>query len=260
MKKSFSSVAVAVVLAMMAAPVLADSTSTSTGGAGGTGGSAAGGTATGGTATGPLLAAEGLRMTRGGLVVLDGVGIAVHEGERIAVVGPSGSGKTTLLTLLAGLERPDAGTVLLEGAPLARPTPRVALVLQGYGLLTLLTAAENVQVAVRAAGRSPQDALDTASRGLAALALGDRADHLVEEMSGGQQQRVAVARALAVRPRVLLADEPTAEQDAEHRDLVVRALEEGLPDGSALVIATHDPAIAARCDRTVTLLHGRPVP
>ena len=193
----------------------------------------------------------------GGRLILDDVSVEVRAGERVAVVGPSGSGKTTLLTLLAGVDRPDAGRVLLDGAPLLRPTPRVALVLQGYGLLTLLTAAENVQVALRAAGRRPADALLLAARALDALALDDRADHLVEELSGGQQQRVAVARALAVAPRVLLADEPTAEQDVEHRDLVVEALLNVTTAGAALVLATHDPAIAERCDRIVEIHHGR---
>jgi putative ABC transport system ATP-binding protein len=204
-----------------------------------------------------LLAGQGLAVTRGRQAVLSGVDVTVRAGERVAVTGPSGSGKTTLLTLLAGLERPDAGRVVLDGAPLAAPTPRIALVLQGYGLLTLLTAAENVAVAARAAGRPPRDALAAAEAALRAVALDDRRDHLVEELSGGQQQRVAVARALAVRPRVLLADEPTAEQDVEHRDLVVRALLDGLAPGAALVIATHDPQIADRCDRVISLHRGR---
>jgi putative ABC transport system ATP-binding protein len=207
-----------------------------------------------------VLAGAGLTVVRGGRPVLSGVDVAVRAGERVAVTGPSGSGKTTLLTLLAGLDRPDAGQVLLDGAPLTAPTARIALVLQGYGLLTLLTAAENVAVAVRAAGRPPRDALAAATASLAAVALDDRRDHLVEELSGGQQQRVAVARALAVRPRVLLADEPTAEQDAEHRDLVVRALLEGREPGAALVIATHDPQIASRCDRVISLHQGSTEP
>jgi ABC-type lipoprotein export system ATPase subunit len=204
----------------------------------------------------PLLAGRRLGLTRRGQRVLAGVDVAVQAGERVAVVGPSGSGKTTLLTLLAGLERPDTGEVLLAGAPLTAPTPRIALVLQGYGLLTLLTAEENVAVAVRAAGRPPRDALAAAEATLRAVGLHDRRDHLVEELSGGQQQRVAVARAVAVRPQVLLADEPTAEQDAEHRDLVVRALLGGLQPGAALVLATHDPQIAACCDRVISLRQG----
>jgi putative ABC transport system ATP-binding protein len=208
----------------------------------------------------PLLIAEGLRFTRHAQPILTDVGLSVGAGERVAVIGPSGSGKTTLLTLLAGVDRPDAGQVLLDGEPITGPTSRIALVLQGYGLLTLLTAAENVQVAVRAAGHLPASAPAAADRALGALALGDRAGHLVEELSGGQQQRVAVARALAVRPRVLLADEPTAEQDAAHRELVFRALIDGLDDGAALVVATHDPQIAERCDRVVELHHGRVSP
>jgi len=205
---------------------------------------------------GPVLAGTGLCLTRGGRRILDGVDLAVHAGERLAVMGPSGSGKTSLLALLAGIERPDAGTVRLDGRPLTGPTPQVAPVLQGHGLLGLLTVAENVQVAVRAAGRPPAEALAAWPPVLERLALDDRADHLVEALSGGQQQRVAVARALAVRPRVLLADEPTAEQDAGHRDLVIRALLAVTDAGGALVVATHDELIAARCDRVVRLSAG----
>jgi len=206
-----------------------------------------------------VLAGEGLRVVRRGQVILDDVALRVRPGERVAVVGPSGSGKTTLLTLLAGVDRPDAGRVTLDGVPLRAPTPRIALVLQGYGLLTLLTAAENVQVALRAAGHAASDAQARSAVALDGLALADRADHLVEELSGGQQQRVAVARALAVAPRVVLADEPTAEQDAEHRELVVEALLGITTHGAALVVATHDPAIAGRCDRVVEIRHGRVV-
>jgi len=204
-----------------------------------------------------LLAADGLRVVRRGQVILDDVTVRVAAGERVAVVGPSGSGKTTLLTLLAGVDRPDAGQVRLDGAPLTAPTPRIALVLQGYGLLMLLSSSENVQVELRAAGHPAADALARSHAALTGVALADRADHLVEELSGGQQQRVAVARALAVAPRVLLADEPTAEQDAEHRELVVEALLRARTAGTALVVATHDPTIAGRCDRVIELHHGR---
>ncbi|MFI6322004.1 ATP-binding cassette domain-containing protein [Nonomuraea sp. NPDC050556] len=174
-------------------------------------------------------------------------------GERVALMGPSGSGKTTLLTTLAGLLPPSSGRVLVGGVPLVeRPDlrARVALVFQSYGLLTLLTAAENVEVALRAAGRTAKDAMAATADMLERLRVAKFADHLVEELSGGQQQRVAVARALALRPAVLLADEPTAEQDADHRELVLDAL---LGSEAALIIATHDPEVAERCDRVVEL-------
>ena len=171
-------------------------------------------------------------------------------------MGPSGSGKTTLLTTLAGLLPPGAGRVLVGGVPLdEQPGLRsgLALVFQSYGLLSLLTAAENVEVAVRAAGHPPPVAMARAAEALERLRVARFADLLVEELSGGQQQRVAVARALALRPRVLLADEPTAEQDAVHRALVLDELLAVTDDGTALLIATHDPEVAERCSRVIEL-------
>lgn len=206
-----------------------------------------------------VLEAEGLVLERAGRTILSDVSLRFEPGETIAVIGPSGSGKTSLLTALAGIQRPDAGEVRLHGRPRTAPGREVALVLQGYGLLSLLTASENVQVTLRAAGEKPADAVREAERALEMIGLAPFAGHLVEEMSGGQQQRVAVARALALRPLVLLADEPTAEQDPAHRELVVeRLLHREVPDG-AVVIATHDPQIAARCDRVVEVHQGRVV-
>jgi putative ABC transport system ATP-binding protein len=207
--------------------------------------------------TTPLLVGETLRYVRGGQVVLDGVTVEVAEGERLAVVGPSGSGKTSLLALLAGLTRPDGGQVRLDSMPLEQTSPadrRIAVVLQGYGLISLLTTAENVEIAVRAAGRDSTDARRSAREVLDELALTPYADNLVEELSGGQQQRVAVARALALRPRILLADEPTAEQDPGHRAIVMDRL---LHADGTLVLATHDLAIAGDCDRTIDLRDGQ---
>jgi putative ABC transport system ATP-binding protein len=206
----------------------------------------------------PLLAVESLRYVRGRQTILHDVSVTVGEGERVAVVGPSGSGKTSLLTLLAGLVRPDGGQVLLDGVPIEQTDPgtrQVAIVLQGYGLISLLTSAENVEIAVRAAGRTAKDARESAARVLDELGLTPYADNLVEELSGGQQQRVAVARALALRPRVLLADEPTAEQDPGHRAIVMDRLMHA--EGSTVVLATHDLQIAAGCDRMIEVRDGR---
>lgn len=230
----------------------------------------------------PLVRAEHLGFVRAGQVILEDVSLEVAAGERVALVGPSGSGKTTLLTIIAGLLHADTGhltapnrsrTSPTADAPTGAPSPALsspsaprtgqcpgtALVLQGYGLLSLLTAGENVEVALRAAGHRPSHASEQAAVALAELDLEAQTDLLVGELSGGQQQRVAVARALALRPLVLLADEPTAEQDPAHRELVVeRLLALGHPDG-ALVLATHDPAIAGRCDRIIELHEGRVV-
>jgi putative ABC transport system ATP-binding protein len=202
-----------------------------------------------------LLRAEGLRFERGGRVIFEGVSFSVRPGDRVAVTGPSGSGKTSLLSVLAGLAAPAAGTVRRDGAPVTAGTlpAGTAAVLQGYGLVSLLTAAENVEIMLRAAGMPAREAIAVASTTLAGLGLRDYGDHLVQELSGGQQQRVAVARALAARPELLIADEPTAEQDAATRELVLARLLGVAADGGALVLATHDPDVVARCDHVVSL-------
>jgi putative ABC transport system ATP-binding protein len=207
-----------------------------------------------------LLQAEGLRFERSGRVIFEGVSLSVGPGDRVAVTGPSGSGKTSLLSVLAGLAAPAAGTVRRAGELVTTGTlpARTAAVLQGYGLVSLLTAAENVEIILRAAGMPAGQAMAIASTALAELGLGDYGDHLVQELSGGQQQRVAVARALAVHPELLIADEPTAEQDAVTRELVLARLLGVAADGGALVLATHDPEVVARCDYAVSLARHLP--
>ncbi|HEX6525521.1 MAG TPA: ATP-binding cassette domain-containing protein [Streptosporangiaceae bacterium] len=207
-----------------------------------------------------LLQAEGLRFERGGRVIFDNVSLTVRPGDRVAITGPSGSGKTSLLSVLAGITAPAAGTVLRGGVPVIAGTLPVgtAAVLQGYGLVSLLTAAENVEIVLRAGGMAPDQAITAARTALAELGLGEYTDHLVQELSGGQQQRVAVARALAAGPELLIADEPTAEQDPATRELVVARLL-GVPaDGGALVLATHDPEVAERCDHMLSLARHLP--
>jgi len=217
------------------------------------------------------LAARGVRVGYDGTEVLRGVDLEVHGGERVALTGPSGSGKTVLLGVLAGLTplAPPSGStgptgartgeVLLDGRPLAAdPTlrRRLGVVFQGYGLVALLTAAENVELPLLAAGVPAGEAGARAAAALARVGLADRAEHLVEELSGGQQQRAAVARALAVRPDVLLADEPTAEQDVGHRAATLEAILGAADAGAAVLLATHDPVVAARCDRQLHLEAG----
>jgi putative ABC transport system ATP-binding protein len=203
-----------------------------------------------------LLEARGLSYAVAGQQVLTGIDLDLEPGERLAVVGPSGSGKTSLLALLAGLAVPDEGQVWLDGEPLkglAAPARGVALVLQGYGLVSLLTAAESVEIALRAAGRPRAAARANARAALAQVGLEAHGDQLVEELSGGQQQRTAVARALALQPRLLIADEPTAELDPASRALVLARLLEVADRGGAVILATHDPEVAARCDRVLSL-------
>jgi putative ABC transport system ATP-binding protein len=192
---------------------------------------------------------------RAGQQILDSVSVSVAAGQALALVGPSGSGKSSLLALMAGLERPDAGEVIREPAV----GVRVGLVLQGYGLVSVLTAAENVEVPLQAGVAGPMSRRDIAAAAAAALAsvgLTEVSDHLVEELSGGQQQRVAIARALAISPDLLLADEPTAELDREMKERVVDLLMAVAGRGGAVVVATHDPEIAARCGRQVRLTNG----
>jgi putative ABC transport system ATP-binding protein len=211
--------------------------------------------------TGRLLEVSGLRVERGGRVLFSDISLVVEAGEKVAVTGPSGSGKTSLLSVLAGLTAPEAGTVLRAGArvPPGRLPDATAVVLQGFGLVSLLTAAENVEIGLRGAGLSPGAATEAAAEALTELGLGEYADHLVQELSGGQQQRVAVARALASRPGLLIVDEPTAEQDAVNRELVLARIFAVVSDGGAIVLATHDPEVASRCDRVISLArHHRP--
>ncbi len=203
-----------------------------------------------------ILEARGLRYERAGQIILTDTSFTVSPGERLAVTGPSGSGKTSLLGLLAGLAVPTAGEVYLDGTVLtgvAGPGQGVAVVLQGYGLVPLLTAAENLEVTLRAAGVPPSAAIPAAREALAEVGLDAHADHLVEELSGGQQQRTAVARALALKPRLLIADEPTAELDPASRAVVLARLFDVAARGGALVLATHDPEVAADCDRILDL-------
>jgi putative ABC transport system ATP-binding protein len=213
------------------------------------------------------LVADGLVARRGGRNVVDGVSLEVEGGQVVGLVGPSGSGKSTTLLLLAGLEPPDAGVVRLDGEDLAGLGPagrqalrrdRVALVFQGYGLLSLLTARENVELPFRVARRDPGAAAAAATLWLGLLGLADRADQRTDQLSGGERQRVALARALAVEPAVLLVDEPTAELDEENRDRAVGLLRDAADRGAAVVVATHDPEVVDLCDRVIRLVDGRP--
>jgi putative ABC transport system ATP-binding protein len=207
-----------------------------------------------------VLEAKSLRYLIGGRVILDNFDLTVGPGERVAVVGPSGSGKTSLLALLAGLAAPAAGQVLVDQVPVVpgQVPAGVATVLQGHGLVSLLTAAENIEIALFAAGLPPGRAAAAAQEALASLGLAEHADQLADELSGGQQQRVAVARALATEPAVLIADEPTAEQDSASRELVLSQMLDLAKAGNSLILATHDPEVAQRCDRVVDLADLRP--
>lgn len=191
------------------------------------------------------------------IVPVDGVDLDVHAGEVVVLTGPSGSGKTTLLQVLAGFHRADEGEVQWTGSSTGTPGwDVVAVVPQSLGLLAELTAAENVAMPLLVRGADPEEAGRAAHEVLAALDADHLADRLVGDASLGQQQRVAVARALVGRPAVLLADEPTSHQDAEHAELVLAAVRGAAALGTACVIAGHDPRLTAHADRVIHLLDG----
>jgi len=206
----------------------------------------------------PTLVADRVGYRRAGRAVLDDVSVSAYPNEVLAITGPSGSGKSSLLALLAGLEPPDSGTVSRTGAQLAGTVPEgYGLVLQGYGLVSVLSAAENVEIVLQGQGLDRNDILDRTEDVLAVLGLDEVADHLVEQLSGGQQQRVAIARALVIEPAVLLADELTAELDHASRQRVLDRVFDLADKGSTVVICTHDPEVAARCHRQIELTNGR---
>ena len=195
------------------------------------------------------------------LAVLRDVSFSIPQGAFVAIVGPSGSGKTTLLGLLAGLDTPTRGRVILDDADLTGMDEdqraklrgeKVGFVFQSFQLISTLTALENVQVPLELRGDS--GAADRARELLGRVGLGDRLDHFPTQLSGGEQQRVAIARAVANAPRVLLADEPTGNLDVHTADHVFRALSQLVEaSGLATIIATHNMELAARMDRRVTL-------
>jgi len=209
----------------------------------------------------------GMRLESGGrpVDVLTDVSLDIPARQFVAVSGPSGSGKSTLLGLIAGLDRPTAGGVVVNGVDLTAlgedglarfRRDAIGYVFQSFHLIPTLTALENVAVPLELAGDA--DALDRARALLRDVGLEERAHHYPVQLSGGEQQRVAVARAVARRPTLLLADEPTGNLDSatgkQIIDLLV-ALNRNL--GSTLVLVTHDPALAALADRVITLRDGR---
>jgi putative ABC transport system ATP-binding protein len=219
--------------------------------------------------TPPRIELRGLtkRLPSGGrmLTILDRIDLAVNPGEFVAIVGPSGSGKSTLLGLMAGLDRPTEGQVLVEGKPIQDLSEdalallrrsAIGFVFQSFQLLDNLTARENILLPLEL--RDDPDAEKRADELLAQVGLAARGHHYPTQLSGGEQQRVAVARAFAPRPRILLADEPTGNLDtatgAVVLDLLARLRSEA---GTTLVLVTHDPSVAALADRSVHLLDGR---
>nr|WP_293000443.1 ATP-binding cassette domain-containing protein [Nevskia sp.] len=216
-----------------------------------------------------MIVAENLtqKIVSGGeqIAILDALSLRVTAGESVAIVGASGSGKTTLLSLLAGLDSPTAGSIMLAGQPLssldedgraALRAGRVGFVFQSFQLLAGLTALENVMLPAELAGRADAEAL--ARDTLAKVGLAARTGHYPYQLSGGEQQRVAIARAFAAQPEILFADEPTGNLDAATGSRIVDLLFElNRERGATLVLVTHDLNLAARCDRVLRLRAGR---
>lgn len=198
------------------------------------------------------------------LTVLQDISFDVTAGEFVAVIGPSGSGKTTLLGLLAGLDRPQAGQVWLDGAELttlgedARARLRgakVGFVFQSFHLIPTLTARENVQVPLELRG---EPGGQRAEELLARVGLADRTHHYPAQLSGGEQQRVALARAFSTRPKVLFADEPTGNLDQRTGARIIELMTElNREAGTTLILVTHDPELASRARRILRLADGR---
>jgi putative ABC transport system ATP-binding protein len=217
----------------------------------------------------PILVARGVRKVyRTGsqeVVALRDLDLAIDRGEFVAVMGPSGSGKTTLLNCLSGLDEIDAGTVTVEGNELhamrdaartSHRARRMGFVFQAFNLIPVLSAAENVELPLLLNGTSSKGARRRALETLDRVGLSRRADHRPNELSGGEQQRVAVARALAIEPALVWADEPTGNLDTTTADRVMGLLRELHGEGLTLVLVTHDRAIGGTAQRVVEMTDG----
>ena len=216
-----------------------------------------------------LLVADGVRKVyrtaAGEVEALRGLDLRVDEGEFVAVMGPSGSGKTTLLNCLSGLDDIDEGTVQLDGKNLhdlsdaERTRDRaesMGFVFQAFNLIPVLSAAENVELPLLLAGVNGSEARQRATETLGRVGLGHRVDHRPPELSGGEQQRVTIARALAGRPRLVWADEPTGALDSETAGEVTDLLTELHADGLTLILVTHDAAVGTLAPRLVRMRDG----
>jgi putative ABC transport system ATP-binding protein len=223
------------------------------------------------TTSRPIVSTTELRRVYGegetAVHALRGITTGFPSGQFAAIMGPSGSGKSTLMHLLAGLDRPTAGSVLVDGSELANlddkaltrlRRDRLGFVFQAFNLVPVLTAEENILLPLTLAGKKPdREWLDKL---IAAVGLGDRLDHRPSELSGGQQQRVAVARALIHRPAVVFADEPTGNLDSASSDEVLGLLRQAVDEfGQTVIMVTHDAHAASVADRIVVLNDGQVV-
>ena len=217
-----------------------------------------------------LIEASGIKRIfgrgQGAVTVLKGVDIAVPAGRLVAFKGRSGSGKTTLINLLGALDRPSEGSITFDGKDLTKLTDRerdeirrtrMGLVFQSFALLPLMSAYENVEFILRVAGYPSKDRKAAAETALARVGLKARMHHRPFEMSGGEQQRTAIARAIAHKPSLLLADEPTAELDSRTGLQIMKVFRDLVLQGMTVILTTHDPAIMEIVDHVYELEDGQ---
>lgn len=214
-----------------------------------------------------MIEIKGVTKSFGSLQVLKGIDLRIEKGEIVSIVGPSGAGKTTLLQILGTLDKPDNGSVVVDGIETSTLSTNklsefrnthLGFVFQFHQLLPEFTAIENIMIPAYIAGMKPKEARSRAEELLAFMGLSDRATHKPNELSGGEKQRVAVARALMNNPAVILADEPSGSLDSKNKEELHKLFFE-LRDkfGQTFVIVTHDETLATLTDRTIHLKDGR---
>jgi putative ABC transport system ATP-binding protein len=225
---------------------------------------------TGASSDGNILVATDVtkvyKTTAGSVEALRGLSLRIPPGEFLAVMGPSGSGKTTLLNCLSGLDEIDSGTVVVEGLNIHEMSDakrsrhraeKMGFIFQSFNLIPVFTASENVELPLLLSGASPSEARSRAEETLERVGLGPRKNHRPNELSGGEQQRVTIARALAGRPSIVWADEPTGNLDTETAGSIMELLRELNSEGLTLVLVTHDPAIGKTSNRLIRMRDGQ---
>jgi len=201
------------------------------------------------------------------VVAVDGINLSFEQGEFTSIVGPSGSGKTTLLNMLGGIDKPTSGEILIDNTNIGALRSselidfrmhNIGFVFQSYNLIPVLTARENVEFIMFLQGKSKKEREERSAELLGAVGLGDRMDARPNKLSGGQQQRVAVARALASRPRFILADEPTANLDSKSAEKLLEIMEMLNKEYNiTFIFSTHDPRVVKKAHRVINLVDGK---